>query len=102
VDQKSVVGFSSGTTGHTVLTPTAAAPAVAAYALDTNARVSIVQATAGSPAAVVTETAPNGTTKDYTAAFETGEAACASGGWANNLEPGFRSEGECVSYFSSK
>jgi hypothetical protein len=102
VDQKSVVGFSAGTTGYKVLTASTAPPTVAAYPLDTNAKASVVQATTGTPAAVVTVTAPDGTTKDYTVTFVTGKAACANGGWATNVEPGFGDEGECVSYFASK
>ncbi|MET4591261.1 discoidin domain-containing protein [Arthrobacter sp. 754] len=102
VDQKSVVGFSAGTNGYTVLTASTAVPTVAAYALDGNARVSIAQATADHPTAAVTVTAPDGTTKEYAVAFVTGKAACAAGGWATNVEPGFGSEGECVSYFAAK
>jgi hypothetical protein len=75
---------------------------VAADPLDTTAEVSIVQATADRPAAVVTVTAPNGTTKEYTITFVTGKAACSDSGWGTNIEPGFRNEGECVSYFASK
>lgn len=102
VDQKSVAGFPSNGTGYKVLTTSTAFPTVAAYPLDTNANVSIVQATAGTPAAVVTVTAPDGTTKDYTVAFATGKAACSDEGWGTNIEPGFRNEGECVSYFASR
>ncbi|WP_267277294.1 discoidin domain-containing protein [Arthrobacter sp. CDRTa11] len=102
VDQKSVAGFASGTTGYKVLTASTAVPTVAAYPLDTNAKVSIVQATADKPAAVATVTAPNGTTNEYTVAFVTGKEACTNGGWATNIEPGFASEGECVSFFASK
>jgi hypothetical protein len=101
VDQKSVVGFASGTGSYTVLT-TSAVPTVAAYPLDTNAEVAVSQATAEQPTATVTVTAPNGTTREYTVTFVTGKAACAGGGWATNVEPGFRTEGECVSYFASK
>jgi hypothetical protein len=102
VDQKSVRGFGSGTGSYTVLTTSAATPAVAAYPLDTNAKVAVSQATAEQPTATVTVTAPNGTTRGYTVTFVTGKAACASGGWTTNVEPGFATEGECVSYFASK
>ncbi|MFF1383980.1 discoidin domain-containing protein [Arthrobacter sp. NPDC058288] len=102
VDQKSVAGFSPAIEGYKVLTASAAAPSVAAYPLDTNAKVSVVQATADTPTAAVTVTAPNGTTRSYTVAFVTGKVACANGGWATNVEPGFRTEGECVSYFTSR
>lgn len=101
VDQKPVAGFSAGTSSYSVLTTSTAAPTVAAYPLDTNARVSVLQATAGNPTAVVTVTAPDGTTKEYTVRFVTGKAACANGGWATNIEPGFASEGECAKYFST-
>lgn len=100
--QKSVRGFSPTTTGYTVLTESAALPAVAAYPLDTNAKVAVVQATAEKPAATVTVTAPNGATREYTVAFLTGKEACLNGGWTNNVEPGFANEGACVSYFASK
>ncbi|WP_160142459.1 discoidin domain-containing protein [Arthrobacter sp. SLBN-100] len=102
VDQKPVVGFSSETGSYTVLTTSTAAPAVAAYPLDTEAKVAIAQAAAERPAATVTVTAPNGTTREYTVTFVTGKAACAGGGWATNVEPGFATEGECVNYFASK
>lgn len=102
VDQKSVVGFSSGTGNYTVLTTSTAAPTVAAYPLDTNTKVVVSQATVQRPTATVTVTAPNGTTREYTVAFVSGKAACAGRGWATNVEPGFTNEGECVSFFASK
>ncbi|PNI07592.1 hypothetical protein CXX84_16160 [Arthrobacter sp. AFG7.2] len=102
VDQKSVVGFAAGTSGYTVLTASAAVPAVAAYPLDTNAKVTVVQAAAENPAAAVTVTAPDGTVREYTLTFVTGKTACSNGGWAANIEPGFRTEGECVSYFAAR
>lgn len=102
MDQKSVVGFASGTGGYTVLTTSTAAPTVAGYPLDTNAKVAVSQATAEQPTATVTVTAPDGTTREYTVTFVTGKTACAGGGWTTNVEPGFANEGECVSYFASK
>lgn len=102
VDQKSVVGFGSGTGDYTVLTTSTVAPTVAAYPLDTNAKAAVSQATTEQRTATVTVTAPDGTTRGYTVTFVTGKAACAGGGWTTNVEPGFANEGECVSYFASK
>ncbi|MEE2524206.1 discoidin domain-containing protein [Pseudarthrobacter sp. J75] len=102
VDQRSVNGFTGDVASYTVLTASAALPTVAAHPVDTNAKVSIVQATAEQPSSTVTVTAPDGTVRSYTVAFVTGKAACANGGWANSIEPGFGNEGECVSFFSSK
>ncbi len=102
VDQKSVNGFTGDAADYTVLTATAALPTVAAHPLDTKAKVSIVQATAAQTSAAVTVTAPDGTVRNYTVAFVTGKTACANGGWANSIDPGFDNEGACVSFFSSK
>lgn len=102
VDQKSVNGFAGDAADYTVLTASAALPTVSAHPLDTNAKVSIVQATAAQPASAVTVTAPDGTVRNYTVAFVTGKTACANGGWANSIDPGFDNEGACVSFFSSK
>ena len=102
VDQKQVPGFDSGTAGYKVLTASTAVPTVAGYALDTNAKVSVAQATADNPEAVVTVKASNGTLQEYRVAFVTGKQECLNGGWALNVEPGFRSEGECVNYFAKQ
>ena len=100
VDQALVVGFTPGTTDYRVLTASAA-PAVVGYPLDTNAKVTVQQATTESPTAVVTVTAPDGTTKEYRLAFSTGKDACKNDGWTTSLSPTFKNLGECVSYFTS-
>lgn len=102
VDQKSVAGFSAGTAEYKVLTASTAVPTVAGYALDTNAKVSVAQATVQNPVATVSVKAPNGTLKDYRVAFVTGKQECLNGGWATNVEPGFKGEGECTSYFATR
>lgn len=106
VDQKPVPGFEAGAGQdgggeYKVLTASTAVPTVTGYALDTNAKVSVVQATAEQPLALVTVEAPDGSAKEYRVAFVTGKQECESG-WAANVEPGFRSAGECASYFATK
>ncbi|WP_082483869.1 MULTISPECIES: discoidin domain-containing protein [unclassified Arthrobacter] len=101
VDQQSVAGFDPDDSGYSVLTATAAFPTVAAVPLDTNARVTVIQASSGNPTAEVTVSAPDGTTRAYTVAFVTGKDACKNGGWATNLDPGFRNQGACVSHFAA-
>ncbi|MCQ6269597.1 discoidin domain-containing protein [Pseudarthrobacter sp. R1] len=100
VDQASVVGFTPGSTDYRVLTASAA-PAVVGLPLDTNAKVAVQQATTESPTAVVTVTAPDGTTKEYRLAFSTGKDACKNDGWTTSPSPTFKNLGECVSYFAS-
>ncbi|WP_332762326.1 discoidin domain-containing protein [Pseudarthrobacter sp.] len=100
VDQASVVGFAAATTGYQVLT-TSATPAVVGYPLDTNAKVTVQQATAENPTAVVTVTAPDGTVKAYRLDFSTGKDACRNGGWKTSPSPHFGNQGECVSYFAA-
>ncbi|MDQ0767446.1 hypothetical protein QF031_000195 [Pseudarthrobacter defluvii] len=100
VDQFSVPGFTSATTDYRVLS-TSATPAVVGYPLDTNAKVSVQQATAESPTAVITVTAPDGTTKVYRVSVSTGKDACKSDGWKMSASPVFNNQGKCVSYFVS-
>nr|WP_308113597.1 discoidin domain-containing protein [Arthrobacter sp. ISL-30] len=102
VDQKSVVGFAPGVAQYEVLTESTAVPTLAGYALDTNAKVSIAQATEENPTAVVIVTAPNGILKEHRVSFVTGKQECIDNGWSRNVEPGFQSEGECVSYFAAQ
>ncbi len=100
VGQRPVNRFSADTSDYTVLTPTEVLPVVAAHPLDTAAGVSVVQATTANRVATVTVTAPDGTTRQYTVTFVTGKDACANGGWTNNVDPGFRNMGACVSHFA--
>jgi hypothetical protein len=100
VNQASVVGFSAATTEYQVLTTTPQ-PAVVGYALDTNAKVTVRQATAENPTAVVTVTAPNGATKEYRLMFSTGKDACKNDGWKTSPAPVFGNQGQCVSYFAA-
>ncbi|MGO4246535.1 discoidin domain-containing protein [Paenarthrobacter sp. RAF54_2] len=99
VNQASVVGFAAGTSDYRVLS-TSATPAVVGYPLDTNAKVTVQQPTAENPTAVVTVTAPNGTTKEYRVTVSTGKGACKSNGWKTSPSPVFGDQGECVSYFA--
>jgi hypothetical protein len=101
VGQASVVGFTPATTDYRVLT-TSAAPVVVGYPRDTNAKVTVQQATAGSPTAVITVTAPNGTRKEYRLTFSTGKDACKNDGWKTSPSPAFENQGQCASYFASK
>ncbi len=91
-----MVGFAAETTDYQVLT-TPATPAVVGYPLDTNAKVTVQQATAENPTAVVTVTAPNGATKEYRLDFSTGKDACKNGGWKTSPSPFFGDQGQCVS-----
>ncbi len=100
VNQASVVGFSPGTTDYRALTPTAT-PAVVGYPLDTNAKVTVLQATAESPTAVVTVTAPDGTIKEYRVAVSTGKDACKNDGWKTSPSPVYKNQGQCVSSFAA-
>ncbi len=100
VNQASVVGFSPGTTDYRALTPTAT-PAVVGYPLDTNAKVTVLQATAESPTAVVTVTAPDGTIKEYRVAVPTGKDACKNDGWKTSPSPVYKNQGQCVSSFAA-
>ncbi|GAA1778624.1 hypothetical protein GCM10009712_27710 [Pseudarthrobacter sulfonivorans] len=101
VNQASVVGLSAATTEYRVLTTTPQR-AVSGYALDTNAKVTVRQATAENPTAVATVTAPNGTTKEYRLVFSTGKDACRNDGWKTSPSPVFFNQGQCVSYFATK
>lgn len=101
VNQASVVGFAPETTDYQVLS-TSATPAVVGYPLDTNAKVTVQQPTAENPTAVVTITAPNGTTKEYRLTFSTGKDACKSNGWKTSPAPVFGDQGQCVSYFPER
>ncbi|MGO4612056.1 hypothetical protein AB4142_37550, partial [Variovorax sp. 2RAF20] len=58
--------------------------------------------TAENPTAVVTVTAPNGTTKEYRVTFSTGKDACKSNGWKTSPSPVFGDQGECVTYFAER
>ncbi|WP_218143853.1 discoidin domain-containing protein [Arthrobacter sp. yr096] len=100
VNQASVVGFAPDTTDYQTLT-TLAAPAVVGYPLDTNAKVTVQQATVENPTAVVTVTAPDGTTKEYRVTVSTGKDACKGGGWKTSPSPVFKNQGQCVSYFAA-
>ncbi|MFC9772612.1 MULTISPECIES: discoidin domain-containing protein [unclassified Pseudarthrobacter] len=100
VNQSPVVGFTPGTSDYWALTATAA-PAVVGYPLDTNAKVTVRQATAESPTAVVTVTAPDGTTKDYRVAVSTGKDACKNDGWKTSPSPVYKNQGQCVSSFAA-
>ncbi|MFE4194832.1 discoidin domain-containing protein [Paenarthrobacter sp. NPDC056912] len=100
VNQASVVGFVPGTTDYRALTQSAT-PAVVGYPLDTNANVTVQQATAENPTAVVTVTAPNGTTKEYRVTVSTGKEACKNDGWKTSPSPVFKNQGQCVSYFAA-
>ncbi|MCP8999695.1 hypothetical protein NFC73_08110 [Pseudarthrobacter sp. RMG13] len=95
-----MAGFAAATTGYQVLT-TSVTPAVVDYPLDTNAKVTVQQATAENPTAVVTVTAPDGTVKAYRLDFSTGKDACRNGGWKTSPSPHFGNQGECVSYFAA-
>lgn len=101
VNHASVVGFAAGTSDYRVLS-TSATPAVVGYPLDTNAKVTVQQPTAENPTAVVTVTAPNGTTKEYRLTFSTGKDACKSNGWKTSPSPVFGDQGECVTYFAER
>ena len=100
VNQASVVGFAPGTTDYRALT-TSATPAVVGYPLDTNAKVTVQQPTFENPTAVVTVTAPDGTTKEYRVTVSTGKDACKSDGWKTSPSPAFTNQGQCVSYFAA-
>ncbi len=100
VNQASVVGFAPGTTDYRVLS-TSATPAVVGYPLDTNAKVTVQQPTAENPTAVVTVTAPDGTTKEYRLMVFTGKDACKRDGWKTSPSPVFTNQGQCVSYFAA-
>lgn len=100
VNQSPVVGFTPGTSDYRALTATAA-PAVVGYPLDTNAKVTVRQATAESPTAVVTVTAPDGTTKEYRVAVSTGKDACKDDGWKTSPSPVYKNQGQCVSSFAA-
>ena len=100
VNQASVVGFAPATTDYRVLSASAT-PAVVGYPLDTNAKVTVQQATAESPTAVVTVTAPDGTTKEYRVTVSTGKDACKNDGWKTSPSPVFKNQGQCVSYFAA-
>jgi hypothetical protein len=99
-----VAGFSTGTADYRVLTPREPFPVVAASPLDTDAKVTVQQATAESPSAAVTVTAPDGTVKVYRVDFDFhvvlgSKDGCKDGGWATSTLPVFRNQGECVSHF---
>jgi len=100
VNQASVVGFDPGTTSYRSLTSTAA-PAVVGYPLDMNAKVTVRQATAESPTAVVTVTAPDGTIKEYRVTVSTGKDACFNDGWKTSPSPVYKNQGQCVSSFAA-
>ncbi|WP_223941001.1 Ig-like domain-containing protein [Arthrobacter sp. StoSoilB22] len=100
VNQSSVVGFAPATTDYRALT-TSATPAVVGYPLDTNAKVTVQQPTAENPTAVVTVTAPDGTTKVYRVTVSTGKDACKSDGWKTSPQPVFANQGQCVSSFAA-
>ncbi|MGJ3191992.1 discoidin domain-containing protein [Paenarthrobacter sp. FR1] len=100
VNQSSVVGFAPATTDYRVLS-TSASPAVVGYPLDANAKVTVQQPTAENPTAVVTVTAPDGTTKEYRVAVSTGKDACKNDGWKTSPQPVFKNQGQCVSYFAA-
>jgi hypothetical protein len=104
VNQQDVAGFSTGTADYRVLTPREPFPVVAASPLDTDAKVTVQQATAESPSAAVTVTAPDGTVKVYRVDFDFhvvlgSKDGCKDGGWATSTLPVFRNQGECVSHF---
>ncbi|MFF1830273.1 discoidin domain-containing protein [Paenarthrobacter sp. NPDC058040] len=100
VNQASVVGFAPGTAAYRALT-TSATPAVVGYPLDTNAKVTVQQATAESPTAVVTVTAPDGTVKEYRVDVSTGKEGCKNDGWKTSPSPVFTNQGQCVSSFAA-
>ncbi|YCH10310.1 discoidin domain-containing protein [Arthrobacter sp. alpha11c] len=101
VNQASVVGFTPATTDYRVLS-TSATPAVVGYPLDTNAKVTVQQPTADNPTAVVTVTAPDGTTKEYRVTVSTGKDACKNSGWKTSPSPVFGDQGQCVTYFAER
>lgn len=100
VNQASVVSFSATTTEYQVLT-VAPQPAVVGYALDTNAKVTVQQATSESPTALVTVVAPNGDVKEYRLVFSTGKDACKNGSWQTSPSPVFGNQGQCTSHFAA-
>jgi hypothetical protein len=104
VNQQDVPGFSTGTADYRVLTTRDPFPVVAASPLDTDAKVTVQQATAESPSAAVTVTAPDGTVKVYRVDFDfhvvlSSKDGCKGGGWATSTLPVFGNQGECVSHF---
>jgi F5/8 type C domain/O-Glycosyl hydrolase family 30/Bacterial Ig-like domain (group 4) len=101
VNQAAVPGFTPAHTAYPVLT-TAAGPVVAGYPLDTNAKVSVRQATGDDPTAAVTVTAPDGTVKEFRLSFSTGKDACKKDGWKTSPSPLFADQAQCVSYFAER